>query len=70
MYLLGCAGSWLQHVGSSVFTVARGIFSCSKQTLGCRMWYPVSDQGSKLGYLHWKHRILATELPGESHFFL
>ena len=29
IYLFGCAGSYLQHVGSSVFTVACRIFSCS-----------------------------------------
>ena len=33
------------------------------------MWYPVSDQGSKLDPPHWEHRVLATEPPGEYHFF-
>ena len=35
MYLFGCAGSYLQQVGSLV--VADGLLSCGLLTLSCRM---------------------------------
>ena len=39
IYLFGCAGSQLQSMGSSIFTVACGIFSFGMRTLiSCSMW--------------------------------
>ena len=50
IYLFGCAGSWLQHVGS-LFTA-------------CAIYFP--DQGESPGSLHWEHGVLATGPPGKS----
>ena len=47
MYLFGCAGSWLQHMGPSIFTVARGISVSGIHTLSCGMWDPVPRSGIK-----------------------
>ena len=60
IYLFGCAGSYLQHVGSSVFTVA------------CRIFYSWRGGSSSLtrdrtwGLLHWEPEVLATGPPGKS----
>ena len=38
VFFLGCAGSYLRHVGPSIFPVPCRIFSCSIGTLSCGMW--------------------------------
>ena len=38
VFFLGCAGSYLPHVGPSIFPVPCRIFSCSIWTLSCGMW--------------------------------
>ena len=62
--LLHC--SQLHHVQSSIFVAACRIFHCGVQTLSCSMRIQFPDQGSNLGPLHWKGRVLATGLPGKS----
>ena len=47
MYLFGCPGSWLQHMGPSIFTAACGISVCGIPTLSCGMWDPVPRPGIK-----------------------
>ena len=55
-----------------VFTVARGIFSCSIRALSCGMWDLVPRPGMEPGPLNWKHGVLAAGPPGKSphHFHL
>ena len=57
VYLFGCAGFWLWHKGSPVFS--RGM-----QTLAAARRIP--GQGSNVGALQWGHRVLATGPPGKS----
>ena len=45
MYLFGCAGSQLQHMGSSIFTAACGISVHGIHTLSHGMWDPVPRPG-------------------------
>ena len=58
IYLLGCTGSQLWHVGSLVV-------ACELLVAECRIWLP--DQGSVLGPPHWEGGVLATGPPGKSH---
>lgn len=51
IYLFDCTGSYLQYMGSSVFTAA--------------CWILSPDQGWPLGPLHWKYRVLATGATSE-----
>ena len=59
IYLFGCAGSYLQQAGPSVFTVACGIFSCG-------MWDLAPDQGSNwapsIGSIESCHRTTTVAL--------
>ena len=41
IYVLGCARSWLQLSGCSIFLATCRIFSCSMSALTCVMWDPV-----------------------------
>ena len=61
-----CVGSLLQHLESSVCTVASGIFSWGMQTRSCSMWDLVSRQGMNPGPLHWEGGVLATGPPEKS----
>ena len=58
--------SSLQHLESSVCTVASGIFSWGMQTRSCSMWDIVSRQGMNPGPLHWEGGVLATGPPEKS----
>ena len=49
IYLFGCTGSWLRHVGYSIVIAAWGIFSCSMGTLSCGIWDLVPWPGIKPG---------------------
>ena len=57
IYLFGCTGPQLQHVGALVV-------ACRLLVAVCGIQFP--DQGSNLGILHWEHRVLATRPPGKS----
>ena len=69
IYLFGCPGSQLQYTGSSIFTVACGIFVCvcvaCKRLVAAR-GIQFSDQGSNPGPLHWDHEVLASAPQGKS----
>ena len=56
---IGCTRPQLQHVGSPIFAVAGGIFSCG-------MWIYFPDEETNLGPLHWERGVLATGPPGKS----
>ena len=47
MYI--CARSQLWHVGSLIFFVTRGVFSCSMQTLSCGVWGLALRPGIEFG---------------------
>ena len=49
MYLFGCAGSWLQHMGPSIFTAACGSLfpAFILSVVACGIQFP--DQGSNPG---------------------
>ena len=72
IYLFDCAKSWLWHLGSSIFTVACGIFSCSLWALTCSIWDLVPWLGINPGptalgvqsLSHWTIR----EIPAVSSF--
>ena len=65
MYLFTWLCQVLQHMGSSAFGAACGIFSCGMQTLpeACRIQF--SDQGSNQHPLTWKHGVFVTRPPGK-----
>ena len=64
---VGCVGSQLQYVESSIFSVAREIFSCF-------MGIQFPDHGSNLGPLHWKLRDFSywttREVPSQIFFYV
>ena len=45
IYLFGCAGSYLQHAGFSIFVALCSIFSWGIWTLSCSMWDLVPRPG-------------------------
>ena len=49
IYLSGCTRNWFQHVGSAIFTVPCGIFSCGMATISCSMWDLVHWPGIEPG---------------------
>ena len=48
-YLLGCAGSELQHAVPSIFITVRWDFSRDMQSLSCCLWDLVPSAGMELG---------------------
>ena len=66
IYLFGCAGSWLWHLGSSIFAAAFGTFSCCTWNfLVVAMWDLVPNQESNPSPLNWEHGVSATGPPGK-----
>ena len=64
IYLFGCTEPLVQHVGSSIFIMACGIFSWGMQTLSCGLWDLVPWPGVEP--LLWKQAVLAIGPPGTS----
>ena len=65
-YLFGCVGSWLWHIGSSIFFAACGILVVACEFLVVASGIKFPDQGSNPSSLHWEYQVSATGSPRKS----
>ena len=56
-YLFGCTGSWLWHLGTSIFVEACTIFSYGMPTLSWGIWDLVPWPGLEPWSLHWYNAV-------------